>query len=490
MVRGAWRGKRSLVGLALALLASGGTAIGSARQGDAQEEPRFEHYRGLHLEGVRREREELVRELWLEAPAERREAALRAFERGRHPLARPFDPPSLRALAEGRRSALGESDGTGPLAWQAQLAEALDLRVVPGAFEARVDGLGDPLTVFVRPVFPVQAAQEVVLRLFWRSAEGAEERARSEEIPPEAFAAEGFEMYVRAPFGPPSTWRLVPEIEHAGRTWRGPGVAIDGVRELRAREARLASAVLRGEVSPLARALSDQLALRLDLGLRDGIELGLGRWIEMAEGGEGAARTGEPELVFLPGFEGSGAHVWSLAPASGAREGPTILIATGGREHPLEQLSGALGRQWASVQQSLGAVLLATDLPVLAMESGPTLLDLVAHLGAAEGSELVLVARGESAVLLPARLREAGARGIARLVLCGAQHGEERPRPKVALPLLVLTSAAHAPAAESGEDEGHPWRWVRRREPGFLADLAAPAEIGAWLAERAQRAAR
>ena len=110
---------------------------------------------------------------------------------------------------------------------------------------------------------------------------------------------------------------------------------------------------------------------------------------------------------------------------------------------PLELLTGALGREWARVQRELGALVLATDLPALAMGDGPTLLELAAHLGAAGERGLVLVTRRESTVLLPGALRSAGPSGITSLVLGDPYYDAQRGHSYRAVSALLDNSASN-----------------------------------------------
>jgi len=172
-----------------------------------------------HLRAVRAERGELLREALAQArPGEEQLARLRAAWRTPGTSAGTF--PSLGAMMDAVRELRG--DAPGPLQ---RLADSLDLQPVAGAFSASAER-GPVLRVRVYPLYPIDAAGDFHLSLYWVAPDGTETRARRESVAESALAQPGFEMFVRAPASEPGLWHLIPEVERDGSSARGVPVPV------------------------------------------------------------------------------------------------------------------------------------------------------------------------------------------------------------------------------------------------------------------------
>lgn len=431
-----------------------------------------------HLDAVARERIELVRDAWADAPPDRREAVVDLFQRRRRPYDRAVAAPAPEVIDEARRILASGARAAGGASWQERLAASLDLRVRPGAFQAREDGLGEPTTVHVERLFEVLVPSTVELGLDWIGPDGSARRARTEPIDPSAWTAAGFDMYVRPPASAAGRWSLAPVVEHEGERFPGVPVAVDCVVDLSARVSELARR-LGGEPSPVAAELGPRIAAWIELGVRPASALPMGVWLALALGEDPRAEAG-PVPVPIE-LEGAGL-AWGFGDGPSDAGAPVLLLGTEGAAHPLELLSGSRGSAWRELARSLGAVLLASDLPAIAEPGAPALGELVGRLGdERSGAQLVLVLLGDAGVLFPSCLRNAGGLGVDRLVLDGPPAGGARPELRLGIPVLALDALASRDERLSGGEGGAAWTWIRHREPGFLAELSAPDEIGAWM---------
>ena len=162
---------------------------------------------------VRRERIELVRARYAAAGEEERRAALHAFDGVRSAANPKGKELGLRELNAVLRALEPRADPA--LSAEQVLADALLLRVVPGAFESRSDGLGEATTVHLTRTMDVAVEGDPILSLYWSGPNGEELRARREVIPQAIVKSGIVEMFIRPPKSAPGAWRLVCEVAWA-----------------------------------------------------------------------------------------------------------------------------------------------------------------------------------------------------------------------------------------------------------------------------------
>ncbi|MCB9913762.1 MAG: hypothetical protein H6828_01275 [Planctomycetes bacterium] len=246
---------RTLTTLVLALAA----AAPAAQVGDG--DALFVYHLAEHLEAVRAERVAELRAAYAEAAPERRSAAEAALLAGVDPGRPALRPPDFDALARARRALLGEA---APAPALDELAESLDLRVVPGCFAARAEGRGEATTVAVTQLWRAPG-RDADVTLWWTRGE-ERERARSEPVAAASFAA-GFEMYVRPPVSTPGRWALVAELRAGDASaWSRP-VAVECVDDLAALRARVAADASLG-AGAAGRAFATRFERLFALGVR------------------------------------------------------------------------------------------------------------------------------------------------------------------------------------------------------------------------------
>ena len=337
---------------------------------------------------IRRERIELARARYAAAAKEERSAALHIFEgvrsaanpKGEELGLRELDAV-LRALEPG-----GDPAQDGVLSPEQALANALSLRVVPGAFESRSEGLGEATTVYLERAWDVAVEEDTVLSLYWSGPNGEELRARSEMIPQKAITL-GVEMFIRPPKSAPGTWRLVCEVGMGEGAHRGLPVVVDCVEDLAARRKSLA-AVPREDLAgwTAEQALEDLCAH----GVRHPV-LGARALLVLAEKGVvGHARAeacgGSLEYHFAPAAEPVG----------------TLVLVGGGTFSSLELVAGASSDAWKDYAETERLRLVLLDLPLTAGAERLSLPKRLAELREERsGGEFHLAAFGDAAGFVP-----------------------------------------------------------------------------------------
>lgn len=369
---------------------------------------------------------------WVAADEGRRGSALRELERLASPGAAAGSLASARALGRAWRALERSGDVEDPSAQALEiLAESIDLRAVPGVFEAGAPGV--PVTVHVSVPQGARPAQRLKLVLRWIAPDGSgrdAEPARTSEAWPDAFGPAGFELFVRTPADARAgTWGLELELADERQRARAPRLEV---------ECLAATDVGSGD-DARARALRRELdAWRADgrpategLNCRDLLDTRGGRF--------------EP-------FEQGGRSAWAWRADGELRT--VVIVLSPAREAPQSALCGVRGADWRAAAGS-GAWLV---LPWRASQRGDRLLDGLPEALRALASELeraprVLVARADtaSAVALPASERPR----FDAWVL--SWWGQSEPRlPWPATPARILRGTGHvllddllAPAAAS-----------------------------------------
>lgn len=428
-------------------------------------------FRMRHLDALRVERERELLELWEElGPDARRDLEARVAA-GRDPRMGRFQPIPLPALSRASRALLHPGDD-GPLEPWFELVDSLDLRVVPGVFAARESGRGEPMTVVLAGLWdsPVDQRREedVEVALVWRGPAGEERLARQEPASVRALEA-GFEMYVRPPESGPGVWKLVLEVRTSGGVVRSRGVAVECVAGL----AEGRDALAAGDAGPG----SADLAARLSTLLREGLRIA------------GADPVG-PRLAALGGAPSPSPRALGAAP--GARDlaphavgeprpGQDVVVLLPRRgEHPLDLLTGPVGRAWAAFAAERGALVRTAD-PVADREAAG-LRELVRRLAADGAGRVVVVARGDSGRLLPGSLAGEPLPELAALVLAESPGAHAAVRPDVPVDTLRLESeVAGGRLMELGVEGGPRRSRVGLGVPPPFDAPATPRWLGEWL---------
>jgi hypothetical protein len=411
---------------------------------------------------LRRERLELVRARYAAASEAPRSAALRAFEgvrSGANPKGRELGLVEIDAVLHAL-----EARAEGAASLDQALADALSLRVVPGAFEARADGLGEATTVHLARTRDVAIEGDAILSLYWMGPKGEELRARREVIPGAILRAGLVEMFIRPPQSAQGTWWLVCEVGMGEAARRGLPVAVDCVDGLAARRAALL-ALPRTQLAVFApeQALEELCA--------DGVRhpvLGARALLVLAEKGVVAAARAEVQ---------GGSFEYHITPA--VEPVGTLVLVGGSSFSPLELVAGASSSAWRAFAESERLRLIAVDLPLTAGEGRSSLAARLAELREERPEdEFHLAAFGDAASALPslrARHPELPLDSVT-LVSDSLRRTGRDPRLKVRT-LLVECSGASADSQWTRE-EG--FGKVLIREPFVLSAALVPELMIAW----------
>jgi len=302
-----------------------------------------EHARARYAERV----EELFAALDA-ASAARRERAAAELGQGR---AAALAWPDFEAIGRATR-ATQEVAENAPRELSSEV-DGIDLMVVPGAFDAHAaSGAGPPLTLTVRVWMPPGAprpTQDGELVLILGGADGVEREVRRAKVTAAAFAAPGFELFVRAPSGPPGMWSLTPKWRRAGATVRGHAVEVEGV------------------VGPLAKTptgidaarahLYGELEQLVDHGIRAAHGVppsAAAAWLaaDTAVGDQGLPAIPLPWFAVSLPAAGTAPDGWRRG-FDGEARGLVVAVAPP-QEGPAAVLRGSRGRDWAEFLDTRG----------------------------------------------------------------------------------------------------------------------------------------
>jgi hypothetical protein len=169
-----------------------------------------------------------------------------------------------------------------------------------------------------------------------------------------------------------------------------------------------------------------------------------------------------------------------LGPQAGETAGGTlILLAAAPGASALDVSASAAGAAWRELASREGLRVVSASLAASARGPGPWLA--ICEALHQECDELVVVATGELALLLPAELARADARPIDGLVLFDSPAARAPADPEAACPTLLLEGGA----AEAGDELAGPpeTRWTRRSrlEPDLALRGELPRFVGEWL---------
>jgi len=427
------------------------------------------------IEAARAEREAELRSLFLVASTDRQQLASEVLNGGRdagRPALRPIDFDVLHAA----RVAL--SSGEREVTALASLAASLDLRVAPGLFVAREEGHGEALTVSVSQLWRAKG-QDASMSLWWISPTGERTRARAEPITAGTIAT-GFEMYIRPPLSAPGLWRLGLELEAGGERATGIGTPVEclaGFEDLRRR--------LRGTDPLGAGAAGRRLALDLQLLVLFGVRSpGL---VSLDDQRAVLSRAGAQRARLIETGAGLDAIVLELTPSAGSQaEGEehatrAVLRASDAARPAFHVTAGALGKSWSGLASDPALRVFAASLPA-SERSAEAWLKLCEELKRDESiDELVLVASGELALLLPRALQLAERPVLDGLVLTASPATHALPG-ELPCDMLLIEGGAPQPHEEHGVQEERRWTHLTSDEADLLLALRVPSLIAGWMA--------
>jgi len=346
---------------------------------DAREQRRLELW---HEESAWLERLVGLVEAYEEAAPAARRRLHEELEGERRGSRRPGRRPEVEELATLHHSLEGVPSGELRADLPQRFVDAVDLRVVPGAFQAIDDGRGRSLEVWVHSLWHVPWSSRLQLHLDWVAPDGTRDRARSEPFATDSFAGRGFPMFLRAPLGDPGRWQLVPVLEVDGRFVDGFPAPVEAVDDL---EFRITL------VDPAPVAWSGGQPPLFDLrhyGIRSATGTSMSIWLEHRAG------FALPRPVFVP----SEAIDPDLRPFElvGVEEPEwTVVHVAPGQERSETLDALCLGRA-SSVFASTGIGCVSVE---ARRESGQDLVELVTA-SKAEERRVALLARGDAVTAL------------------------------------------------------------------------------------------
>jgi hypothetical protein len=429
-----------------------------------------------HALTLQSERRERLIEAYARASSEQRLRAESTLERLHTPGSGSAAPHSLRAVDRALDALEGRED-----TWVQGAADALDLRPVPGVFEARAEGRPAALTVYVAPVYTRMEWRDVELSLVWISPEAEEIVARREPIGARAFGPEGFEMYVRAPSTAPGLWQLVAQVEREGRSARGIPVAVEAIADFDRRWDSLSG---RDWPAESAAALYTRcLGLLTQRGLRLLTGIPPSQLLAALEqhGAPESRPQSEPlapealEVAFVDG-QGIEHWIWSLRPPDAGR---ALVILVPERETAQAVLSRPA---WKRLAREEKTQLFATHMPVDFEREG-TVASLIGRMRAlADAAVMVCLARDETVDALPVALMGASELPFDGVVFSTVVRGGAPEMVLPSLPKLLVAPGGHDPWPR-GETAKN-LTWIRGAATPLFNEPDLPRWVAHWMQER------
>ena len=357
-----------------------------------------------------------------------------------------------------------------------ELAGALELLAIPGAFECASEGLGDPITVQVRSLYHVAVGGDFVLELRWRSRDGREIAARREPIGEGAVAEQGFPMYLRSPLSEQGPWQLYGVVGRPSSGELAGAVAeirVDAVERLRER----ARAALAKDLPPDPGLFHLRVALDrlLRSGRRLSCALGAGEIVATIEAW---TETGPPLGAFVPleklYTDARGVEHWSWTYSPAEEPVRAIAILASSYEASDHVFAGRVGARWLEMAERTRSQLFSFHVPPDAAQVASALARARKWM---DGRELLVVARGDAVARL-----DVGTRGASLELLDGVVVSGGSTAGATGLfarwPRLVIAPGAASAKGESEFQgaEGSPF--------SMLDDLDLPSQVERWIGSR------
>lgn len=326
-----------------------------------------------------------------------------------------------------------------------RFADSFDLRVVLSS-DSATEGQGLPLSIVVRPLYPLLSEQEskslVEVRLLWVDSEGEELLARSSSTDGQRLPKAGFPMYVSAPSREAGVWRLVSEWVFGEQVYRGWPVVV---------------------------SLDEAGRPAGNYGLRDGLGGALG----LLDAQLGALR----QAPMGPQYSDDGRDVVLDIPEA-LELRATVLLVLQRPERLQGVFAGEAGAGWRKLARS-GVRVLAT-LRSFDGEQEPTALALLERQSADQPR--VLVVRGTMLRRLLGALEQGGPSPLDGLAVSLVQLGSAAPPALIpGLRSLFLEPLAGADGEAKVAPIAPKQRWIRRAAPPVFAELELPELIDGWL---------
>lgn len=465
----------------LALAVCVPAAKAQARTGDEFGPPELRIPRELawnHALRLERERQVLV--AWLEASPKERGAIEDALGLGREEQRSRRRPVPLNNLSKAWRGYISGPEDPSRMPWL-NLLDSTDLRVIPGAFNARTEGRGEPLTVMITSIWKDSldglGNDPLEIRLVWTAPDGGETVVRREVAEAGNFQS-GFSMYLRPPLSKPGLWWLALELDSPEGVIRTRPVPVECLEDLPGllTELRAAASTPTGH---LQKSILNRLDPLLGYGLRRASTHPLENWVNWSRSKPGS-RAG---ITPLDGelFGAPGTTFWQLTET--ATEKGALLILAKDNESPLDVFNGPRQAQWAALGKACGLRVIAVQLPI----SSTSLEPLDACLAALDGEDgegpLVLVTRGESGRVLPYLLAQFPQPGLDAVVMTETIGAGARLSTALPAPVLQITTGLYAPASElQSEGAGASLRSrLHLRVPEPVASYLANKVIQDWI---------
>ena len=411
---------------------------------------------------LRRERLELVRARYGAASGERRQAALELFKEVRsaaNPGGKELDQSSLDLVLRALDPAQGGVESP-----EQALASALSLRVVPGAFEARTEGLGEATTVHLVRTRDVVIEGDQVLSLYWLGPAGEELRVRREVMPHAILRAGIMEMFIRPPAVAAGAWQLVCEVGMEEGARRGLPVRVDCVSDLTDRRSALAELPA---VSMKGETPREALVALCERGVRHPV-LGASALLTLAEGDafgrlKPVVHHGNLELHITPMNDPTG----------------TLVLVGGSTYSPLELSAGAASSAWLSFAESERMRIVLLDLPLSERGGGLSLPMRIIELREERPEdEFHLVAFGGVAGFVPSMRARYPELPLDSVTLISNSLKRTGRDPRLDIQTMLVECSGESPDSAWSREEG--FRQVLIREPFVLSAALVPDLMLAW----------
>ncbi len=420
------------------------------------------------------ERRALFLDAWTLADAAAQNRARRVLRVERDGADRIAAMPSVESLTLAWRVLTDENANPVETDLLRDFAESLDLRVVPGIYEGKPEGLPQALTVRVSSIYSVKLEHIVRVALIWIGEDGKEIRARSEPVAPKAFARGGFDMYVRAPSPVPGAWKLVCEVTQGTTSGRGVPISVIGLDQ--------PAALLSSEDSQTR----TEFELLQEHGVRPTFFRAFLELMGALPADAGAdwvgARSDNIDHETFRSLEENGHHTWSVGANWVADPKCILVLLKPEEEAPEAALVGAVGHEWQLAARENSWWVLSTDLP-LRSDEGASLLTLAGQLREWKpDAQLVLVGRGSALLELQMAQLHRPDWVFDRMALSTVLSPNVRPKNLPDFRGLFVSSDAATPGQEVVSTEGkQDWTWKKRTDPLVVTDLALPKLISEWL---------
>ncbi|MFT7680009.1 MAG: hypothetical protein ACI8QC_004015 [Planctomycetota bacterium] len=397
-----------------------------------------------HLAAVFTERRLAAEDAWSRAD----EAGRACAERVCNPSGRPQLPRlharSTELYTRYARALTGmEFERLGSL--RQRFADSFDMRVVPSG-GAAAEGQGLPLTIVMRPLYPLLSEKQwgglEEVRLVWIDREGKERLARRESTGGRRLPQEGFPLFVTAPSGGAGDWRLVSEWVFGEELYRGWPVVV---------------------------SLDESGRPAGDYGLRSGVGGAFG----LLDARLGALR---PEPVELE-YSADGRDAVLDIPEGKALRA-TVLVVLQGPEQLRGAFAGEAGAGWGRLAE--GGVRVLATLRSFDGEHEPTALTLMER--QSTDKPRVLVVRGTMVRRLLSSRVANQVDPYDGLVVSLFQLGAGVP-PALApgLRSLFLEPLAGTDVESQTDPSAPDQLWIQRTAPPVFAELELPELIDGWL---------